>query len=133
MRTSMLDNLPDPFVVIGVPADVWDAEARSMFAEVWSISVLADVVIEALTDVMTGVGVNVEIMVLVATAAIDLEYTMGVACDDDVAVWDVTTIGVATDIGIDVLAGVDVKGLTAVTTALGFALSSPWEESTPFR
>ena len=126
----MLDSLPDPFVVIGVPADVWDAEARSMFAEVWSISVLADVVIEALTDVMTGVGVSlvnegVGIMVVVATVMIDLEYTLGVACDDDVAVWDVTTVGVATDIGVDVVADVNVKGFTAVTTALEFALSSP--------
>ena len=121
----MLDSIPHPFVAIGVPADVWDAEARSMFVEVWSISLLADVVIEAPTDVMTGVGVNVEIVVLVATAVINLEYTMGISCDDDVAVWDVTLIGVATDIGVDVLAGVNVKGLTAVTTALGFALSLP--------
>lgn len=125
----MLDSFPHPFVVIDVPTDVWDAEASSMFAEVWSINVLADVVIEALTDVMTGVGVDlvneVEIMVVVATAVIGLEYTMGVACDDDVVVWDVTTIGVATDIGVDVLADVNVKGLTAVTTALEFALSSP--------
>ena len=126
----MLDSLPDPFVVIGVPADVWDAEASRMLTEVWTINVLAEVVIEALTDVMTGVGVGlvnegVGIMVVVATVMIDLEYTLGVACDDDVAVWDVTTVGVATDIGVDVLADVNVKGFTAVTTALEFALSSP--------
>ena len=126
----MLDSLPDPFVVIGVPADVWDAEASRMLTEVWTINVLGDVVIEALTDVMTGVGVSlvnegVGIMVVVATVMIDLEYTLGVACDDDVAVWDVTTVGVATDIGVDVLADVNVKGFTAVTTALEFALSSP--------
>ena len=117
-------------MVIDVPADVWDAEASRMLTEVWTINVLGDVVIEALTDVMTGVGVSlvnegVGIMVVVATVMIDLEYTLGVACDDDVAVWDVTTVGVATDIGVDVLADVNVKGFTAVTTALEFALSSP--------
>ena len=70
-------------------------------------------------------------------AVIDLEYAVGISCDFDVltVLWDVgiacdvdsadTTIGVATDIGVDVLADVNVKGLVAVVTALEVTLSAP--------
>ena len=70
-------------------------------------------------------------------AVIDLEYAVRISCDFDVltALWNVgipcdvdsavTIIGVATDIGVDVLAGVNVKGLVAVVTALEVTLTAP--------
>ena len=79
----------------------------------------------------------IDVLADVWAAVIDLEYAVGISCDFDVltALWNVgipcdvdsavTIIGVATDIGVDVLAGVNVKGLVAVVTALEVTLTAP--------
>ena len=79
----------------------------------------------------------IDVLADVWVAVIDLEYAVGISCAFDVltALWNVgracdvdsavTIIGVATDIGVDVLAGVNVKGLVAVVTALEVTLTAP--------
>ena len=98
-----------------------------MFAEAWSINVLTDIVIDKLANVMAGVGVDmsneVEIIVVVA-AVIDSEYVVGVAYDADVLT-AVSTIGLASDVGVDVMTDVNVKGLVVMVTTLEFVLPSP--------
>ena len=86
--------------------------------------------INKLANVMAGVGDDmsneVEIIVVVV-AVIDSECAMGVAYDDDVktAVWAVATVGLASDVGVDVLTDVNVKGLVVMVTTLEFVLPSP--------
>ena len=86
--------------------------------------------INKLANVMAGVGDDmsneVEIIVVVV-AVIDSGYAMGVTYDDDVmtAVWAVATVGLTSDVGVDVLTDVNVKGLVVMVTTLEFVLPSP--------
>ena len=84
-------------------------------------------------DGMLGVGVDmlpgVDIIVM-APPAINLEFVVGGACADVLAVviFDVVS---AIDV-VDVLADENVNGLAAVMTPLEFTLPSPYEERMSF-
>ena len=90
-------------------------------------------VIDKLVDLLFDVSVGVLEIMLVITAAIDLEFALGVACDVDVltAVWAVTITGVVIDNAVDVSVDMDVNSLAAVVTLLELILPSPSKASIP--
>ena len=112
---------------------MWDSSIIVVVVKAWFIDGLDGVVIDKLVDLLFDVSVGVLNIMLVVTAAIDLEFALGVASDVNVltAVWAVIITGVVIDNAVDVSVDMDVNSLTGVVTLLELVLSSPSKEAIP--
>ena len=111
-------------------------------------SLIDDVLVDVLSggftlvDVCIDMSIGVEIIVVMTSAVIDLEFVVSKSRDVKVSIdvrvdsltsvaADDTPIGTSPGIDVDILAGEGVNVLAAVMTALKFVVSSPLTDSAP--